>query len=61
MREGATKENGGLTIEEALHVQGHDVIPTLVLGDGVEKRSPCCARVVHEDVQRFGWFEFGEG
>ena len=32
--------NAVLTIEYAFHVQGHDVIPTLVLGDSVKRRAP---------------------
>lgn len=53
--------NGGLTIEEALYVHSHDVVPTLVFRDVVEGRSPRGARVVDEDVESLGWFELGEG
>lgn len=43
-----------LTIEDALHVDIEDVVPTFLLREVEERPSPGDARIVHEDM-KFGF------
>lgn len=51
----------GYTVEDALDIDRHDIVPAFRLREVVVWSPPGDARVVYEDVQlRFSPFEFGD-